>query len=79
MRSRYSGKETWPPAEDLKIRVDEFLSLTLANYPRNGRFIAERDLWETWIPGTKLVVWYTFTDDELVAITFWHTSQNRPA
>lgn len=64
-------------AQALKNRVETFLAATLADYPRNGRLITERQLWETWIPQTRLVVWYTFTTDELVAITFWHTSQDR--
>jgi plasmid stabilization system protein ParE len=64
-------------AETLKTRVESFLATTLAEYPRNGRLIAQRQIWETWIPRTRLVVWYTFTDDVLVVITFWHTSQDR--
>lgn len=65
------------PAQALKTRVQVFLSATLADYPRTGRFLVERNLWESWIPETRLVVWYTFTDDELTAISFWHTSQDR--
>jgi plasmid stabilization system protein ParE len=64
------------PARTLQNRVETFLA-TMAQYPRNGRHIPERQLWETWIPQTRLVVWYTFTNDELIAITFWHTSQDR--
>jgi hypothetical protein len=60
-------------------RVETFLAKTLAEYPRNGCLIVERQLWETWIPRTKLVVWYTFSEAELVVLTFWHTSQDRPA
>jgi len=65
------------PAQVLKARVETFLSTTLADYPRSGRWIAERGIWETWIPRTRFVVWYIFDDVELVALTFWHTSQDR--
>jgi plasmid stabilization system protein ParE len=65
------------PARALKMRVEGFLANTLAVHPRNGSLIKLRSMWETWIPGTRLVIWYTFTDEELVIITFWHTSQNR--
>lgn len=66
------------PAQALKTRVETFLTDTQAHYPRTGRWLPERQLWETWIPGTKLVAWYLFDDSELVVITFWHTSQSRP-
>ena len=65
-------------AQVLKTRVETFPTNTLAFYPRTGRFLSERDLWETWIPGTRLVVWYVFDDNEIAAITFWHRSQDRP-
>ncbi len=65
------------PAQALKTRVETFLRDTQATYPRTGRWLPERKLWETWIPGTKLVAWYLFDDSELVVITFWHTSQSR--
>ena len=66
------------PAQALKTRVETFLTDTQACYPRPGRWLSERQLWETWIPGTKLVAWYLFDDAEFVVITFWHTSQLRP-
>jgi plasmid stabilization system protein ParE len=49
----------------------------LADYPRSGRKIPERELWESWIPGTRLVAWYDFGDDELIVIAIWHTSRDR--
>ena len=58
------------PARALLVRTQSFLTTTLAAYPGNGRFLADRNLWETWVPGTRLVVWYTFDEDELVVITF---------
>jgi plasmid stabilization system protein ParE len=65
------------PAQSLKDRVEAYLIDTLAAYPRTGKHIVERDIWETWIPRTRLVAWYSFTDDELAVVAFWHTGQNR--
>lgn len=67
------------PAAALTLlnRVDTFLNRTLVAFPRTGRHIAERDIWETWLPGTRLVAWYVFSDDELTILTFWHTAQDR--
>jgi len=64
-------------AANLVTRVEQFLTETVALWPRAGRYIPPHDLWETWIPGTRLVVWYVFTEDEIVAVTFWHTAQDR--
>lgn len=64
-------------AATMADRVEAFLCNTLASSPRAGRHLARRDLWETWIPRTRLVTWYTFTDDELTVLTFWHTAQDR--
>ena len=71
------AKDAPMAAQALAARVETFLTQTLAAYPRTGRHIVERDLWETWIPNTRLVAWYVFTDDELTILTFWHTAQDR--
>ena len=42
-----------------------------------GRQVPNRDVWETWVPGTRLVVWYRFTDTELQVIHIWHSAQDR--
>ncbi len=63
-------------ATHLAARIERFISSTLAAFPRTGRFIPERELWESWIPGTRIVAWYV-TDEELVVITFWHSAQDR--
>ena len=44
---------------------------------RTGIFLDYRGLWETWIPRTRLVLWYRFTDIELQVPRIWHTSQDR--
>jgi len=64
-------------AARLKARCDDFFEKFLAHHPRTGKFIAERQIWEIWIPGTRLVVWYRFTQDELQIIRIWHAAQDR--
>ena len=63
----------------LERRLTAFLTNTLAAYPRTGTYIGVRDLWETWVPKTRLVVWYRFTADELQIVRVWHTAQDRHA
>jgi plasmid stabilization system protein ParE len=64
-------------AERLRERVLDFLSNHLANFPRTGRYLGDRDLWEIWIPRTRLVLWYRVEDDRILIVTVWHTSQDR--
>ena len=64
-------------AEKLKERFDSYLVNHVAAFPRTGRYLAQRDLWETWIPRTRLVIWYRFNNEELVILSVWHTSQDR--
>lgn len=64
-------------ATKLKARFDAFMEHFLAVLPRTGKHIAEKHIWETWIPGTRLVVWYRFTADEVQIIRVWHTAQDR--
>jgi plasmid stabilization system protein ParE len=64
-------------AEWLRVRVTAFLSEHLVRYPRTGRPLGDRDLWETWIPRTRLVVWYRIEDEQILVVTVWHTSQDR--
>ena len=63
------------PALEMAERVERFLAGLCIRPLR--RHIEERDLWEVWIPETKLVVWYRFDELELEVARFWHTSQNR--
>jgi plasmid stabilization system protein ParE len=64
-------------AARLKARCDAFFEKFLTQHPRTGKHNAEKDIWETWIPGTRLVVWYRFTSDELQIIRIWHAAQDR--
>lgn len=66
-------------AEALAVRVRAFLEQTIAVYPRTGRYIPSYDVWEAWIPGTRLVTWYRFDDASLVVLDFWHVAQDRGA
>jgi len=61
----------------LEARCTSFLETFLVAHPSTGKFVAEIDVWETWIPGTRLVIWYRFTSDELQVIRIWHSSQQR--
>jgi plasmid stabilization system protein ParE len=61
----------------LAMRCNAFFENFLARHPRTGKHIVERDIWETWIPGTRLVIWYRFTEDELQIIRIWHAAQDR--
>lgn len=58
-------------------RTEQFLKRFVILYPSAGTFVAERDIWEIWVPRTRLVLWYRFTASELTVIDIWHTSQNR--
>jgi plasmid stabilization system protein ParE len=66
-------------AERLRTRVMEFVSNHLASFPRTGRWLEERDLWEMWIPRTRLVLWYRIEGERILVATVWHTSQDRSA
>ena len=64
-------------ANKLRVKTEGYLKKFLLRFPKTGTFIPERDLWEQWIPRTKLVIWYRFTDQELVIIDVWYSSQDR--
>lgn len=72
---RGSGAEN--AAEWLRVRVLDFLSNHLARFPRTGRRLRDRDLWEIWIPRTRLVIWYRIENEQIEIATVWHTSQDR--
>ena len=65
-------------AADLNRRVMAFLAQHLAEFPRTGRQLPGLDIWETWVPRTKLVLWYRIEADHIAIATVWHASQNRP-
>ena len=66
-------------AERLRTRVVSFLANHLAHVPRTGRRLRDRELWEMWIPRTRLVIWYRIEQRRIEVATVWHTSQDRSA
>jgi len=64
-------------AERLRVRLMGFLSNHLAHFPRTGRRLKDRDLWEMWVPRTRLVLWYRIEHERIVVATVWHASQDR--
>jgi plasmid stabilization system protein ParE len=64
-------------ARRLEQRLLSYIENTVAHYPRSAAFVAHRGLWETWVPNTRLIIWYRFTADELQIVRVWHTSQDR--
>ena len=71
--------EAMDAAERLRARVMGFLSHHLAHFPRTGRRLKDRGLWEMWIPRTRLVLWYQIEAERIMIVTVWHTSQDRSA
>jgi plasmid stabilization system protein ParE len=69
--------EAFDAAEWLRSRIMTFLSNYVARYPRTGRRLGHDNLWEIWVPGTRLVLWYRIEEDDVVIATVWHTSQDR--
>lgn len=63
-------------AERLRKRVLSFVDRRLALFPRSGRKI-DNELWEVWIPRTKLVLWYEIHEEQLVIVSVWHSAQDR--
>jgi plasmid stabilization system protein ParE len=61
----------------LRARVIDFVAKHLANFPRSGRQLTEHDLWEIWIPKTRLVLWYQIKSDLVVIVSVWHSAQDR--
>jgi len=64
-------------AEKLSARIKAFLRDFLTAHPATGLFLDHRRLWETWVPRTRLVLWYRFTDTELQVVRLWHVAQDR--
>lgn len=65
-------------AVELDERVRSFLTGSLASFPAIGRPVGHRDLWETWVPRTRLVVWYRFDETTVEVVAVWSTWQKRP-
>lgn len=64
-------------ARTLHRRVHSYITGTMCRFPFLGRFVPGRDVYETWIPGTRLLLWYTVSDTEVTIAMVWHASQDR--
>lgn len=58
-------------------RVLGHIRTFLAVYPKTGKFIEEKGVYEAWIPHTRYVVFYRVTGDTLRILALFHTSQDR--
>ena len=64
-------------ARAFERRVRSYLRDTVCLFPYAGTHIAERAIYESWIPGTRLIIWYTVTDQYENVAMIWHASQAR--
>jgi plasmid stabilization system protein ParE len=64
-------------AKVLLERVTAFIERTLCARPAIGRYLPDRQVYEFWIPRTRLVLWYRYDDTTVTIISVWHTAQNR--
>ena len=64
-------------AQRLKSRVMTFVKETLATFPEIGTPMEHRDLYETWVPGTQLVIWYRISKTTIEIARVWHAAQDR--
>lgn len=71
------GQGAQIPAQKLLNRVHRFIGNSLCRFPATGHYVKKRDLWEIWIPGTRVVLWYRFDDTSVVLLYLWHMSRNR--
>jgi len=65
-------------AVEARKRITSFIAGFLARYPRTGRLIADRQIYEIWIPRTRYVIFYRIEPgDALRILALFHTSQDR--
>lgn len=66
-------------AERTFNRVENFLLTTLSMYPRTGRRLTERSLYESFIPRMPFVVIYRIDaeHDLITLLGFFHHAQQR--
>jgi len=60
-------------------RIKSHVRDVIAAYPNAGRKVVEQDLFEAWIPRTRLVVLYRVDEARgvLTVLAVFHASQNR--
>ncbi len=71
------SKHALQAARTLERRVREHIVNTLCHFPYAGTHIPDRDVFESWVPGTRIVVWYTVAEDHITIAMIWHTAQDR--
>jgi plasmid stabilization system protein ParE len=64
-------------ADDLIDSFEWFIDTVLVTFPTMGQLTERDDLFETFIPDTRLVIWYVFNSDILTIVDIWHESQDR--
>ncbi len=73
--SRGAGKA----ARAAHRRINNHLRRFLAVYPKTGKFLPGKGVYEAWIPNTRYVVFYRLADDTLRVLALYHTAQDRDA
>ena len=48
----------------------------IIQFPKAGRYDAETDTYDRFIPKTRIVLTYAIRDDTIWMITAWHTSRD---
>jgi plasmid stabilization system protein ParE len=59
-------------------RIMTFINDFLAGYPRTGRLIPEKGIYEIWIPRTRYIIFYRVeAEDTLRILALFHSAQDR--
>ena len=65
-------------ARRARVRITSFVANFLSRHPRAGRRLAEKRIWEIWIPRTKYVLFYRLEPGDILRVlALYHTSQDR--
>lgn len=64
-------------ARKLERRLRSFIEHTLSRFPFIGTHIPARGIYETWVPGTNSVLWYTVTDETVTIYDLAHGAGSR--
>jgi plasmid stabilization system protein ParE len=59
-------------------RITTFINEFLAVYPRTGRLIPDKQIYEIWVPRSRYVIFYRVEgEDTLRILGLFHTAQER--
>jgi plasmid stabilization system protein ParE len=64
-------------ATALEERIATYIETTLARSTSIGHKVPGKNVYEIWIPHTKIVIWYRLHEETLEILRFWHTARNR--